>query len=107
MKLPPIFGFIRRFGFWRGIEFRRVAKKCDRDPHLLISWATHYQSRASGEFRHNNAQDARAFLAFAEMLRTTHDRLVLNRKVRRPILTRQQRRLERALKKFELRKLRG
>lgn len=106
MKLPPIFVFIRRFGFWRGVEFRRVARFCDKDIHLLESWAGHYRAKASACFRHDNRVDGRAFLAFAEMLQSTYALLVANRKPRRPILTRQQRRIERALEKIELRKLR-
>jgi hypothetical protein len=43
-------------------------------------------------------------LAFAEILRTTHDKLVLNRKPRRPILTRRQQRLEKAVLRMQKRR---
>lgn len=99
MTLPPIVGFIRRFGFARGFEFYRVARKCDRDTHLLRSWEIHYRAVASRELRHDNESEAKVYLAFAEMLQTTHDKIVLNRKPRRPILTNRQLRIERHIKR--------
>lgn len=96
----PLLGFIARFGFYRGIEFRRVAAKCDRDPHLLREWESHYRAIASREFRHDNKTDGRVFLAFAEMLATTHDKLVRNRRARRAIATKQNRLIERRLKQL-------
>jgi hypothetical protein len=100
LGLPTVFSFIARFGFYRGLEFRRVAAKCDRDPRLLRSWETHYRARASREFRHDNRPDGRVFLAFAEMLATTHDTLIRKRKARRAIATQQNRKIERRLKEL-------
>lgn len=95
-----VFRFIARFGLIRGLEFRRVAAKCDRDPHLLREWETYYRAKASREFRHDNKADGRVFLAFAEMLSTTRERVIRKRKaVRRPLLTQQNRRIDRAVRR--------
>lgn len=104
IRLPrfAIITFIIRFGLWRGLEFSRVAAKCDRDPHLLRSWETHYRAIASRNFRHDNNADDRVYLAFAEMLQTTHDKLLRKRKaVRRPIVSQQQRKIERRLRQLQ------
>lgn len=92
-----VFRFIARFGFYRGLEFRRVAAKCDRDPHLLREWETYYRAIASREFRHDNKADGRVFLAFAEMLQTTRETLIRKRKARRAVLSQQNRKIERRL----------
>lgn len=89
--------FIRRFGFRRGLEFRKVARLCDRDPHLLRSWEAWYHGRASREYYHGNNEEARVLNAFAEMLHTTHDKIVAKRKSCQPILEKQRSRLQRAI----------
>lgn len=106
MQLPAIIAFIRRFGWKRGREFRRIARKCDHDPHLLESWATHYRAKASREFYHDNNADGRLFLAFAEMLQTTHDQLIAKRKPRRPILSKRMQRIEKRLNHLDYRRKR-
>lgn len=96
-----VFRFIARFGLLRGLEFRRVAAKCDRDPHRLREWETHYRAKASSAFRHDNNADGRVFLAFAEMLQTTHDKLIRKRKARRAVVSQQNRKIERRLQQFQ------
>lgn len=101
----PVVQFILRFGLYRGLEFRRVARLCDRDPHKLREWETHYRAIASREFRHDNKEDGRVHLAFAEMLATTHDTLIRKRKaVRRPLVSKQQRKIERRLRQLHTRR---
>lgn len=101
MKMPLIIGYVRRFGLIRGFEFYRVARTCDQDPHLLASWATHFRSRASREFLHGRSHEGHVFQAFAEILTTTYDSLVLKKKkLRRPILSQRQQRLERHLNRI-------
>jgi hypothetical protein len=97
--MRALLGYIRRFGFRRGVEFRRVAAKCGRDQHLLSTWSTHYRAKASREFAHDNPVDGHAYMAFAELLSATHSTLVLKRKPRQPILDRQHRRIERVIKR--------
>jgi hypothetical protein len=92
--------FIRRFGWRRGLEFRRVARLCDQDPRLLKSWIAYYRGRGSRELYHDNKADGHAFIAFAEMLQTAHDQIVEMRPPRRPILTRNQQRLEKRFKRI-------
>jgi hypothetical protein len=93
-------GYIKRFGFWRGLRFYRVARLCDKNPKQLQGWALHYQNLASVAFRHHLNIDGRAYLGFAEILRSAHERIVLGRKPHQPILAHQQRRLDRALQRF-------
>jgi hypothetical protein len=95
-----LFTFLARFGLKRGFKFYLVARKCDRDPHLLRSWETHYRALASRELRENDKQNAHAHLAFAEMLSTAHDQIVLHRKPRRPLVTRRNQRINKRLREL-------
>lgn len=91
--------FIRRFGLRRGWEFRKVARLCDHDPKLLKSWEAYYRWQASRQYYHSNNEEARVFNAFAEMLQTTHDKLVAKRKSCQPMLQKQHQRVERAIQR--------
>lgn len=68
--------YIRRFGWKRGIEFRRVAARCGKDVCLLSSWAAHYRALASHESRHGHRAEGRTLASFAEILQATYDKLV-------------------------------
>lgn len=97
--MNAVIGYIRRFGFWRGLRFYRVAQECERNPTRLRSCANHFRAVASDRFYHDDTEAGKAFLAFAEILHTTHDKLVLNRNARRPILVNRMRNIERRVRR--------
>lgn len=98
--MSPIVGYIRRFGLFRGLRFYRVAQKCERDPRQLRSSSNQFRAWASDYFYHANPEAGRAYLAFAEILQVTHDKLVLGKKKsRQPLLAKRARGIEKRVRR--------
>lgn len=91
-------GYIKRFGFWRGIYFWRIARLCERDTHLLKSWSTHFRQKASAALRNDDLEKADAYSEWAETLQTTHEQLK-GKKPKRAVLTKRTRKVEKRMRK--------
>lgn len=99
--------FVKRFGFFRGIVFYRVAQACERDPGLLKNYAASYRAKASNAFYHEDRETGRALLGFAEILDTSYHNIVLKKKPQRPLLAAQMHKNKKAVKRIVARHSHG